>query len=142
VPELITDLTNENFWVRDNTAAAIANAILAQKIDAAEFSAAFPIALDNLNYTDTNFLHQVNTRSRAAWLLGALKQSPEATVPALIGGLRDSDATVASGCAFALSQFGKDAKAAIPDSTRAADSTNSELSLVAKQSLAAIQQAR
>lgn len=135
VPDLLADLTNENFWVKDNTAAAIANAILAGKIDAAEFSAAFPIALSNLNYTDANSLYQVNTRSRAAWLLAALKQSPEVTVPALIAGLQDTNASDASDCAFALGQFRENAKVAIPDLTRAADSTNWPLNLMAKQAL-------
>jgi hypothetical protein len=142
LPELFNALTNEDFWVRDNTAAGLANAIFSGKITPDQASAAFPIAFNNLTYADTNNLYQANTRSRAAWLLAALKQRPDLSVPALIQGLQDSNATFASDCAFALSQFGKEAKVAIPELTKAANSTNNLLSVVAKQSLGTIQNAR
>ena len=139
VPVLLADLTNDDFFVRDNTAAGIANSIFAGKVDAAEFSPAFPIALSNLNYTNADSLYQVNTRYRAAGLLEALKQSPEVSVPALRAGLHDPSASVAAQCATALGRFGEDAKVAIPDLTEAANSTNELLRVFAKQSLAAIQ---
>jgi RNA polymerase sigma factor (sigma-70 family) len=139
VPELLEDLTNEDFFVRDNTAAALANAIFARKISPEAASAAFPIALTNLTYTDANSLYQVNTRYRAAGLLQALKQSPEVSVPALMAGLHDPSASVAAQCAAALAGFGEDAKVAIPDLTEAANSTNELLRVLAKQSLEAIQ---
>jgi RNA polymerase sigma factor (sigma-70 family) len=142
LPELFNALTNDDFFVRDNTAAGLANAIFSGKIKPDEASPAFPIALNNLTYADTNSLYQVNTRSRAAWLLAALKQQPDISVPALVQGLQDSNATVASDCAFALGQFGKDSKVAVPELTDAANSTNRQLSTAAKQSLGMIQNAR
>ena len=142
MPELLRALTNEDFFVRDNTAASIANAIFSGKIKPEEASAAFPTAIANLTYSDTNALFEVNTRSRAAWLVAALRQSPDVSVPLLIQGLQDSNVTVAADCAFALSQFGKDAKIAIPELTEAANSTNNQLRVMAKQSLEGIQNAR
>ncbi|HEX4264075.1 MAG TPA: sigma-70 family RNA polymerase sigma factor [Verrucomicrobiae bacterium] len=142
LPELFSALTNESFFVRDNTAAGLANAIFSGKITSDQASAAFSIALNNLTYTDTNNLYQANTRSRAAWLLAALKQRPDLSVPALIHGLQDSNLVFASDCAFALGQFGKDSKVAVPELTDAANSTNRQLSVMAKQSLGMIQNAR
>ncbi|HWD93727.1 MAG TPA: sigma-70 family RNA polymerase sigma factor [Verrucomicrobiae bacterium] len=141
LPELLNSLTNDDFFIRDNTAAGLANAIFSGKITPEQASAAFPVALGNLTYSNTNPLYQVNTRSRAAWLLAALKMHPDVTVPALIQGLHDSSPTVVSDCAFALGQFGKDSKIAIPELTGAADSTNNLVSVMAKQSLNAIQNA-
>lgn len=135
LPELLSALTNQSFSVRDNTAAAIANAVFSGKITPQEASAAFPIAVANLSYVSTNSLFQVNTRWRAADLLVALRQSPDISVPVLIRGLEDSNASVAARCAFALAQFGNKAKAAIPALTKAAGSTNAQLRMSAKQSL-------
>ena len=142
VPELLGALTNQSFFVRDNAAAAIANAIFSGKITPDDASAAFPIAIGNLTYADTNALFQINTRSRAAWLLAALKQSPDVTIPALIRGLEDSDDNAAADCAFALSEFGRQAKPAIPALTKAANSTNALLNLRAKQALEQIDKAQ
>jgi RNA polymerase sigma factor (sigma-70 family) len=114
MPELMGALTNEDFWVRDNTAAALANALYRQKITPAEAQAAFPVALNNLTYTSTNSLFRVNTRHRAAGLLGALHLNPEVAVPALIDGLNGKDPTVAMQCADSLGEFGEDAVPAIP----------------------------
>jgi RNA polymerase sigma factor (sigma-70 family) len=142
LPELLNALTNENFFVRDNTAAAIANAIFSGKITSDEVRDAFPIAINNLTYTSTNALYQDNTRSRGAWLIAALRMSPNISVPTLIQGLDDTNGNVAEDCAFALSEFGKDAKPAIPALTKAAASTNEQLSFSAKQSLNQIEKAR
>lgn len=118
MPELMGALTNGEFWVRDNTAAALANALYRQKITPVEAQAAFPVALNNLANTSTNLLDgisiRVNTRHRAAGLLGALHLNPDVSVPALIQGLNGKDPTVAMECADSLSEFGKDAVPAIP----------------------------
>jgi len=142
LPQLLKAFTNENFWVRDNTTVAIANAIYSGKITAEEASATLPIAIHNLTYENSNELFQGNTRHRAASLLGALKQSPDISVPALIQGLGDTNASVAAECAFALSEFGAQAKTAIPELTRLANSTNSFVKDKAQQSLKTIQEAR
>jgi hypothetical protein len=60
----------------------------------------------------------------------------------LIQGLGDTNASVTAECALALSGFGAQAKTAIPELTRLANSTNSFLKDKAQQSLAAIQGAR
>ena len=144
LPELLNALTNESFFVRDNTAAAIANAIFLGKISSDEARAAFPIAINNLTYASTNALYQGNTRSRAAWLVAALRLSPDISVPALIQGLDDTNGNgnIAGDCAFALGEFGKDAKPAISALTKAAASTNEQLSFKARQSLNQIEKAR
>ena len=147
LPELLEDLTNENpeaylsFSIRDNTAAALANAIFAGKISPTNASAAFPTALNNLTYTSDNPLFRNNTRSRAAWLIAALKLNPDTSVPALMQGLEDTNANVAADCAFALGNFGPAAAPAIPLLAKAADSTNTLLNTYAKQALDMIQKA-
>jgi RNA polymerase sigma factor (sigma-70 family) len=142
VPELLEALTNQNFFVRDNAAAALGNAIFAEKISPEMASAAYPIALRNLSYTHTNGLYQVNTRSRAASLLAALHQSPETTIPALIQGLQDPNETVEGNCAFALAQFGTAARVAIPALQQAAASTNRIVQFRVKGALEQIEQAQ
>ena len=141
VPELLMALTNESFYVRDNTAAALVNAIYSEKITPTEAGAAFPIALGNLTYTNANTLFQGNTRWRAAALLGALKLRPEIAVPALTRGLEDSSAAVASQCAWSLLAFGRQAESAVPMLTIAASSTNSQLNLAAGKALDQIERA-
>ncbi len=77
VPELLKALTNDVFWVRDNTAAYLANAIYRGKISGHEAMAAWPIAYSNLTYTNaTNSLYEANTRARAAALLDAIRSDP------------------------------------------------------------------
>jgi hypothetical protein len=77
LPELLQALTNENFWVRDNTAADLANAIYRGKISGHEAVAALPIAMRNLSYTNpTNSLYEANTRSRAEGLRQAILADP------------------------------------------------------------------
>ena len=182
--ELLDALTNEDFFVRDNTAAHLANAIYSGKITPDEAKAALPIAINNLTYDNTNSLFRINTRSRAAGLLDALKLKPDISVPALLNCLQESmdetNYTVAAECALALSRFGSDAQpaipsmiksmeklldeptdmthlacetqfamalgncgrkaqAAIPVLTKASNSTNASLSLIATQSLKLIQ---
>ncbi|HTJ00885.1 MAG TPA: sigma-70 family RNA polymerase sigma factor [Dongiaceae bacterium] len=139
LPELLGALTNQNFFVRDNAAGAIANAIFAEKIQPEMASAAYPIALQNLTYTHTNDLYQVNTRSRAAWLLAALHLSPETTVPALIRGLQDSNETVVCDCAFALAQFGNAASPAVPALLQTAASTNARVQRAGRDALEQIE---
>lgn len=139
LPELMNALTNGSFWVRDNAGTYLANAILAGKITSQDASAAFPVAMNNLTYSDTNVMYQCNTRSRAAWLLAALRQSPDVSIPALIQGLQDSNANVAADCAFALMEFGKQARPAIPALTMALNSTNSHLNSQAKMALDVIE---
>ena len=147
LPELLKDLTNENFeadlsfWIRDNTASYLANAIFAGKISPAEASAAFPIALNNLTYVSNDPLFRNNTRSRAAWLIAALKLNPDISVSALMQGLDDTNSNVAADFAFALGNFGQAATPAIPLLTKAADSTNTLLNVYAKQALGMIQRA-
>jgi RNA polymerase sigma factor (sigma-70 family) len=80
MPELLNALTNGSFWVRDNTAAGLANAISSGKISSDQAIAAYPIALKNLTYTDANPVFQGNTRMRAAGLLDALKLKPDASI--------------------------------------------------------------
>jgi hypothetical protein len=77
LPELLTALTNDVFWVRDNTAACLANAIYRGKITGQDALPAWPIAWKNLDYTNsTNSLYQTNTRHRAAALLDAIRSDP------------------------------------------------------------------
>jgi hypothetical protein len=77
LPELMQALTNEVFWVRDNAAADLANAIYRGKISGREALAAWPIAWQNLNYTNpTNSLYEGNTRHRALGLLKAIRTDP------------------------------------------------------------------
>jgi RNA polymerase sigma factor (sigma-70 family) len=81
LPELLNALINGSFWVRDNAAAYLGNAISSGKISPDEASAAFPIAIENLQYESTNALFRDNTRWRAAGLLGALKLEPDISIP-------------------------------------------------------------
>jgi hypothetical protein len=77
LPELLKALTNDVFWVRNNTAAYLANAIYRGKISGYEAIAAWPIAYSNLTYTNaTNNLYEANTRARAASLLDAIRSDP------------------------------------------------------------------
>ena len=140
MPEILNALTNANgsFWVRDNAAAALANAIHSGKITPEEAKDSFPVAIHNLTYTNNNSLLQNNTRHRAASLLNALKLEPDISVPALIRGLENSNFSVAAECARALGGFGKSAKPAIPVLSAAASSTNNYLSSAATMSLYAI----
>jgi RNA polymerase sigma factor (sigma-70 family) len=142
LPDLLNALTNGSFWVRDNTAAGLANALYAGKITPAEATAALPIAVGNLTYTDTNALFQGNTRWRAASLLAALALEPGVSVPALVEGLQDTNVSVAAECAEALGRFRGQAATAVPALQQAARSTNSLLSSAANGALTQIQQAR
>jgi hypothetical protein len=77
LPALLKALTNDVFWVRDNAAAAMANAIHREKFSGHEAIAALPIALSNFNYANaTNSLYEANTRARAAALLEAIRSDP------------------------------------------------------------------
>jgi RNA polymerase sigma factor (sigma-70 family) len=139
LPELMNALTNGSFWVRDNAAAYLANAIDSGKITPDDASAAFPVAIDNLQYDSTNAMFRDHTRWRAASLLYALKMEPDISVPALIKGMDDTNFTVAAECASALRGFGDQAKSAIPILTRASGSTNNELGRAASMSLNVIE---
>ena len=118
LPELLDALTNQDFFVRDNTAAYLANAIFSDKISAEDARPAFSIAVQNLQYENTNQLFQENTRWRAAGLIEALHLEQAKSVPALLNCLQESmdetNYTVAAGCALALGHFGSDAQPAIP----------------------------
>jgi len=127
MPWILGALTNENFFVRDNTAAYLANAIYARKIKAADASAALPIAIRNLQYESTNDLFLANTRWRAVSLVDALHLQPDLSVPALADCLDDSHGTVSAECAHALGDFGPDAQPAIPSLTRALNATNADV---------------
>ena len=142
LPVLLNALTNGSFFVRDNTAAYLGNAIYSGKITSDEASAAFPVAIDNLQYDSTNALFRDNTRWRAASLLDALKMEPDISVPALIKGMEDLNFTVAATCAQALGSFGDRAKSAIPVLTAASGSTNQQLSWAASRSLEMIERKR
>ena len=77
LPEILTALTNEVFWVRDNTASALADAIYRGKISGQDALPAWPIAWKNLDYTNsTNSLYEANARHRAAALLDAIRGDP------------------------------------------------------------------
>ena len=119
LPVLLEAMTNQNFFVRDNTAAYLANAISSDKISAEDARPAFSIAVQNLQYSNTNQLFQENTRWRAASLIQSLHLEPAISVPALTRCLQESmdetNYTVAAGCALALGHFGSDAQPAIPD---------------------------
>ena len=129
LPVLFKSLTNENFFVRDNTAAALANAIFSGKISSDLAKPALPIALSNLEYTNpANSLYENNTRWRAAGLLQALHREPGDSVPALTKCMEESldkgEFTVAGECATALGSFEKDALPALPSIIRCLDKTS------------------
>ena len=140
LPTLLNSLTNGSFWVRDNTAVALANALSSARISPEQARASFPVALENLTYSDTNELFQVNTRLRGAALLGALGLEPDTSVPALIRGLSDPSYSVAADCALDFVSFGVDAKPAMPVLRTLAGSTNQVLSRAAQWSLNSIEQ--
>lgn len=141
LPELLAALTNESFWVRDNAAAALANAIDSHKITSDEASAAFPIAIANLSYTSTNEVFQGNTRSRAAGLIGALRLQPDVSVPALMQELNYTNDSIVMESVYALGYFERQATPAVPALTTMAGSTNEMLRRAAKFSLEEIQRA-
>jgi len=129
VPVLLKSLTNESFFVRDNTAAAMANAIYSGKINGDLAKAALPIALSNLEYRNpTNRLFEINTRWRAAGLLDALHLNPDESVPALLKCMQESwdeeRFTLVGECAVALGTFGKDARPALPNIMQYLDKTS------------------
>jgi RNA polymerase sigma factor (sigma-70 family) len=142
MPQLLNALTNEDFFVRDNTAAGLANAISWGKITPEQARAAFLIAIENLQYENTNILFRDNTRWRAAGLLGALKLEPDISVPVLIRAMDDTNYSVAAQCALALGSFEDRAKPAIPILTKASGSTNNLLNWAATRSLGLIQKKR
>jgi hypothetical protein len=77
LPELLKALTNDVFWVRDNTAGALANAIYREKFSGHEALAALPVAVSNLSYTNaTNGMFETNTRKRAEDLIKAIRTDP------------------------------------------------------------------
>ena len=135
LPELLDALTNEDFFVRDNTAAYLANAIYDGKITPAEAEAAFPIAINNLTYTSTNELFRENTRWRAAGLLGALGLHPDVAVPALIQGMDNTNPNVAAECAVSLGKFGPDAAPAVPKMIEGINGSNLLFSVQCAMSL-------
>ena len=141
LPELLTALTNNSFWVRDNTAAALANAIYEQKITPSEAEAAFPIAINNLTYTSTNELFRENTRWRAAGLLGALGLHPDVAVPALIQGMDNTNPSVVAECAASLGKFGPDAAPAVPKMIQGLHNSNLQISVACVMSLGEVGEA-
>ena len=142
MPEIMNALTNGSFWVRDNTAAGLANAIYSRKITPDQARDAFPVAINNLTYTNDNPLFQDNTRWRAASLLDALNLEPDISVPALIRGLENTNFTIAAQCAYALGNFRNQARPAVPMLIQSASSTNRQLNLAAKMALDQIQKAQ
>ena len=141
MPSILSALTNDNFFVRDNTAASLANAVYAGRIKPLDAAAALPIAIKNLHYESTNDLYRVNTRHRAAGLVDALRLEPDVSVPALARCLEDSSWTVAQQCAHALQDFGTNAGAAVPALISALESTNQSVACGAAAALAHIDQA-
>jgi RNA polymerase sigma factor (sigma-70 family) len=135
LPELLKALTNADFFVRDNTAAYLANAIDDGKITPAEAQAAFPIAINNLTYTSTNELFRENTRWRAAGLLGALELHPDVAVPDLIQGMDNTNPSVAAECAASLGKFGPDAAPAVPKMIAGINGSNLLISVQCAMSL-------
>lgn len=138
LPVMFRALTNEHFWVRDNTVAALANALFAGRITGEEARPALAIALANLTYDSTNSLYLVNTRSRAATLLGALKLDPDLSVPALIHALQDTNLTVQMSCAMALGQFRSDAIQAVNALEKTENSTDPQLRRAATMAISMI----
>lgn len=141
LPELLKALTNQDFFVRDNTAAYLANAIAEGKITPTEAQAAFPIATQNLAYTSTNSLFQENTRWRAASLIGALRLNSDISVPALIRGMDSKNPTIASECATSLGQFGVKAASAVPVFIQGLHNSNVQISVACVMSLGEVGQA-
>ena len=138
LPDVFRALTNGSFFVRDNTAAYLANAIYAGRITPEEARPVLPLAVDDLSDSDTNPTFRANTHWHGASLLGAIRLEPDLSVPALITDLQDTQNTVAVQCAQALGRFGDNGKAAIPALVRAAGSTNAELGSEAVASLSLI----
>jgi len=128
VPVLLKWLTNDYFYVRDNTAGALANAVYSQKISSDAAKAALPIALNNLEYASTNRMFEVNTRYRAAGLVGALRREPDDSLPALVKcmevSLDKEEYSVAGECATAISNFEKDALPVLPSLIACLDKTS------------------
>jgi RNA polymerase sigma factor (sigma-70 family) len=141
LPELLTALTNNSFWVRDNTAAALASAIYEQKITPSEAEAAFPITINNLTYTSTNELFRENTRLRAAGLLGALGLHPDVAVPALIQGMDNTNPSVVAECAASLGKFGPDAAPAVPKMIQGLHNSKLQISVACVMSLGEVGEA-
>ena len=138
LPQIFNALTNSSFFVRDNTAAALANAVYAGKITPDDAEPALPVAINNLTYADTNQLFLVNTRFRAVDLINALALEPDLSVPALAQELTDTNLWVAAESAQALGRFGTNGGAAVPALVKAVASTNAELSCAAAWSLSQI----
>ena len=138
LPQLFQALTNGSFFVRDNTAAALANAVYAGKITPADAEPALRVAIRNLTYDNTNRLFLANTRFRAVDLLSALALEPDLSVPALAQELTDTNLTVVAESAQALGRFGTNGSAAVPALVKAVASTNAELSCAAALSLSQI----
>ena len=129
LPVLLKSLTNENFYVRDNTAAALANSISWEKISRESAQPVLPIALGNLEYTNpTNSLYEINTRFGAAGLLDALHLDSQESVPALLKCMNESldegRFTLVGRCAEALGSFGKEARPALPAIIQCLDKTS------------------
>lgn len=141
LPELLKALTNADFFVRDNTAAYLANAIDEGQITPTEAQAAFPIAIENLTYTSTNSLFQENTRWRAASLIGALGLNSDISVPALIQGMDNKNPTVAGECASSLGKFGSQAAPAVPVLIQGLHNSNVQISVACIMSLGEVGQA-
>jgi RNA polymerase sigma factor (sigma-70 family) len=138
VPALVKALTNDNFFVRDNTAAAIANAVHRGKIPPSALKQVVPIAAENLSYTHTNLLFEGNTRLRAASLLGALKLDPDISVPALSRSLEGSHPNASIESAWALEQFGPEARMGATGLLKAIASTNDWLVSASARALSVI----
>lgn len=138
LPQIKQALTNRDFFVRDNMAAGLANAVYAKRIAPAEVEDVIPLAATNLAYTNPNTLFEVNTRWRAAGLIKAIQLDPDISVPALLSGLQDSHVTVATECAETLACFGSEARAATSALIKTVASTNSQLSSAACSALSFI----
>jgi RNA polymerase sigma factor (sigma-70 family) len=141
LPELLNALTNEDFFVRDNAAAYLGNAIYSGKITSDEASPAFTIAINNLTYTSTNELFRENTRWRAAGLLGAFGLHPDVAVPALIQGMDNTNPSVVAECAASLGKFGPDAAPAVPKMIQGLHNSNLQISVACVMSLGEVGEA-
>jgi len=132
MPSIIKALNHHNVYVRDNTAAGLANALFSEKIRNSDAQAVLPIAIRDLKDTNTNI------RLRAAGLLLALHLAPDRSVPPLAAGLEDTNILVAERCAQALGTFGEEAQSAVPALVKASDSSDQELGCAATCSLTLI----
>ena len=122
IPTLVEALTNSNYQVRYNAAAALGSMESKAKD-------AIPSLLQALKDN-----HQL-VRYSAARALGEIRMEPLIVVPALMAALDDQDETVMWNAAIALGEFGVKAKQAVPKLSVLAKGNDPRASPIALESL-------